>query len=140
MWRWSNAATILIVVAQQHAVAEHVARHVAAPDDADRLRLDVGPALGEVPLDADPRALGGDPHRLVVVPDRAAARERIAQPEAVLERNGIGDVGEGRGALVGGDDEIGVLTVMDRRRPGGCTTAPSTMLSVIDSSVRMNTR
>ena len=98
---------------QQHAVAEHVARHVAAADDVDRLRLHVDAAFGEVTLDRNPRALGGDAHRLVIVAVAAAAGEGVAEPEIALDRERIGDVGEGRGALVGGDHEIGILAVMD---------------------------
>ena len=64
-------------------------------------------------LDRNPRALGGDAHRLVVVAVGAAAGEGVAEPEAALERDGVGDVGEGRGALVGGDDEIGIVAVVD---------------------------
>ncbi|MCY1168558.1 hypothetical protein D9M73_85560 [compost metagenome] len=99
--------------AEQHAVAEHVARHVATADDADRLRLHVHAALGEVALDADPRALGGDAHRLMVIADRATAGEGVAQPEFMLERDRVGDVGEGCCALIGGNHEIGVIAVMD---------------------------
>ena len=63
---------------------------------------------------------GGDPHHLVVVAVRPAARERVAEPEIAVERDRIGDVGESRGALVGGDDEIGIVAVMDDdSRPGG---------------------
>ena len=62
---------------QQHAVAEHVARHVAATDHLDRVRLDVDPSLQEMALDRDPRALGGDPHRLVIVTVGSAAGERV---------------------------------------------------------------
>ena len=101
----------LDLVGQEHAVAEHVARHVAAADDGDRLGLHVHPALGEVALDGDPGALRRDPHRLVVVALRSARGEGVAQPEAALQRQRVGDVGEGRGALVGGDDEIRVLAV-----------------------------
>jgi len=50
----------------------------------------------------------------VIVADRAATREGVAQPVAALQRDGVGDVGEGRGALVRGDDEIGILAVEDR--------------------------
>ena len=76
-------------------------------------RLDVDAHFEEVALDRDPRALGGDPHRLVVVAVGAAAGEGVAEPEVALERDGVGDVGEGRGALVGGDHEIGIVAVVD---------------------------
>jgi hypothetical protein len=39
--------------------------------------------LAEVPLDRLPRAAGGDAHALVVVADRAAGGEGVAEPEAV---------------------------------------------------------
>ena len=42
---------------QQHAVAEHVARHVAAAGDGDRVRLNVDAHFEEVALDRNPRAL-----------------------------------------------------------------------------------
>ena len=68
--------------------------------------------LAEVALDRLPRALGGDAHVLVVVADRAAGGERIAQPEAVLDGDAVGDVGEGRRALVGGDDQVRIVVVV----------------------------
>ena len=40
---------------QQHAVAEHVARHVADADDGERARVDVAAELAEVPLARSPR-------------------------------------------------------------------------------------
>ena len=113
MWRWSNAASSRDRLRQQHSVAEHVARHVAAAGDGDRVRLNVDAHFEEVPLDGNPRALGGDPHRLVVVAVRAAAGERVAEPEIALERDLVGDVGEGRRALVRGDDEIRIVAVVN---------------------------
>ena len=71
---------------QQHAVAEHVARHVADTDHAERLALDVDIHLAEVALDALPGATRGDRHLLVVVAGRAARGEGIAEPEAVRDR------------------------------------------------------
>src|SRR4029078_2061868 len=59
-----------------------------------------------------PGAAGGDAHALVVVACRAAGGEGIAEPEAVRLRNSVGDVGEGRGALVGGDDQIRIVVVV----------------------------
>ena len=99
------------VLGQQHSVAEHVAAHVTDADDGEVLGLGVHTHLAEVPLHRLPRALGGDAHRLVVVTDRSAGGERVAQPEPVGLRDVVGDVGEGRGALVRGDDEVGVVTV-----------------------------
>ena len=100
---------------QQHAVAEDVARHVADADDREGRRLDVDIHLAEMALDRFPGAARGDAHLLVVVAGRAAGREGIVEPEAVLGGNGVGDVGEGRGALVGGDDEIGIVAVAPHR-------------------------
>ncbi len=48
----------------------------------------------------------------MVVAGRAAGGERVAQPEAVGLGDTVGDVGEGRGALVGGDDQVGVVLVV----------------------------
>ena len=98
---------------EQHAVAEHVARHVAHADHADRLLLHVHAHFREMALDADPGAARGDAHGLVVIAVRAAACESIAQPEVALDGEGIGDIRESRRALVGGDDEIGVLAIED---------------------------
>ena len=98
---------------QQHPVAEHVARHIATADNADRLCLHIGAKFGEVALDGDPRALGGNPHRLVVVTDTAPRGEGITQPEMMLQCDGIGDIAERRGSLIGGNDEIGVFAVVN---------------------------
>ncbi len=42
---------------------------------------------------------------------RAAGGERVAEPEAALLADAVGGVGERRRALVGGDDEVGVVVV-----------------------------
>ena len=65
-----------------------------------------------MPLHRDPGALGGDAHALVVVAGRAAGGEGIAEPEAVVGGDAVGDVGEGRGALVRGDHQVGVVLVV----------------------------
>ena len=101
---------------QQHAVAEHVARHVADARDRERRRLDVDVHLAEMALHRFPGASRGDAHALVVVARRAAARERVAQPEIAAERDPVGDVGEGGGALVGGDDEVRIVAIAPDRR------------------------
>ena len=111
MSRWSKAAISRVCVRQQHAVAEHVARHVADADDGEGRGLDVAVHLAEMPLHRFPGALGGDAHLLVVVAGRAAAGEGVVEPEAMLLADGVGGVGEGRRALVGGDDEIGIVLV-----------------------------
>ena len=99
------------VLGQQHSVAEHVAAHVADADDGEVLGLGVDAHFAEVAFDAFPCALGGDAHRLVVVADRAAGGERVAEPEAVGLRDLVGDIGERRRALVGRHHEVGVVTV-----------------------------
>ncbi len=101
----------LDVPRQQHAVAEHVARHVADADDGEVLGLDVDAHLAEMALDRFPRAARGDAHLLVVVAGRAARGEGVAEPEAVVGGDPVGDVGEGRRALVGRDHQIGVVAV-----------------------------
>ncbi len=100
------------VLGAEQAVAEDVARHVADADAGEVLGLTVDAALAEVALHRDPGATGGDAHRLVVVAHRAAGRERVAQPEAVVVGDAVGDVGEGGGALVGRDHEVGVVGVV----------------------------
>ena len=47
----------------------------------------------------------------MVVADRAAGGERVVEPEAVLARDRVGGVRERRGALVGGDHQVGVVAV-----------------------------
>ncbi len=100
------------VLGQQHAVAEHVAGHVADADDGELLRLGVHAQLAEVPLHRLPGAAGGDAHALVVVADRAAGGERVAQPEAVGVGHVVRDVGERGGALVGRDHQVLVVAVV----------------------------
>ena len=100
------------VLGQQHPVAEDVAGHVADADDGEVLLLDVDVELAEVPGHRLPGAAGGDAHRLVVVADRPTGGERVTEPEAALERDGVGQVGEGRRPLVGRDDEVGVVAVV----------------------------
>ncbi len=60
-------------------------------------------------LDRLPGAARGDAHFLVVVTGRTTAGESVVQPEAVGLAHAVGDVGEGRRALVGGHDQIGVV-------------------------------
>ena len=110
------------VLRQQHAVAEHVARHVADADHGEVGVLRVHADLAEVPLHAFPGAARGDAHHLVVVADAAARGERVAEPVAVLGRDRVREVGEGGRALVGGDDQVRVVAVQPahlRRRHHG---------------------
>ena len=107
------------VLGEQHAVAEHVAGHVADADDGDLVGRDVAAELAEVPAHRLPGAARGDAHGLVVVADRPARGERVAEPEPVVLRDAVRDVGERRGALVGGDDEVGVVGVVAHDPLGG---------------------
>ena len=129
-WRWSKAATSLRAREQQHAVAEHVARHVADADDGDGGRVGVDAEVAEVAAHRLPGALGGDAHLLVVVARRTAGGEGVAQPEAVLGGDGVGQVGERGRALVGRHHEVGVVAVVGVRPPAGGRRSPPTMLSV----------
>ena len=97
---------------QEHPVPEDVPAHVADARHREGILLDVPAHLAEVPLHRLPRTAGGDPHGLVVVPVGAARGEGVVEPEAVLGRDGVGGVGEGRGALVGRDDQVGVEAVV----------------------------
>ncbi len=100
------------VLTEQHAVAEHVTGHVADADDREVLGLRVHAHVAEVPLHGLPGAARGDAHALVVVAGAAAGGEGVAEPEVVLVRNLVGDVGERRGALVGRDHQVGVVPVV----------------------------
>ena len=111
----------------QEAVAEHVARHVADADDREAGGVGVDVQRTEVRLHRDPRAARRDAHLLVVEPRRPTRGERVAEPVAVLGGELVGDVGERAGALVGRDDEVGVVAVVAHdvraaarpcRRPG----------------------
>ena len=97
---------------EQHPVAEHVAGHVPDADDREVLGLDVLAELAEVALHRLPGAARGDAHLLVVVAGRAARGERVAEPEALLERDPVRDVREGGGALVRGHHQVGVVAVV----------------------------
>ena len=107
------------------------------PAQREVLRLDVDADLAEVPLHALPRAARGDAHLLVVVAGGAARGERVAQPVAVFDGDGVGDVGERGGALVRGDHEIGIVAVAPHDAAAAATILPLTMLSVTSSRPRM---
>ncbi len=102
----------LDVLGQQHSVAEHVSRHVADADDGEVGRCDVDAQRPEVELDRLPGAAGGDAHLLVVIASGAAGRERVAQPEAPLQRDFVRRVRERRGSFVCGDHQVRVVTVV----------------------------
>ncbi len=94
---------------QQHAVAEHIAGHVADPDHGEGIGLGVHVHLAEVALDRLPGAPRGDAHALVVVALAPARREGVAEPVAALQRDGVRHVREGRGALVCRNHEVSVV-------------------------------
>ena len=71
----------LDVPRQQHAVAEHVAGHVADADHGEVVGVHVDAQGLEVEPHRLPGAAGGDAHLLVVVALRAARGEGVAQPE-----------------------------------------------------------
>ena len=100
------------VLAAQHAVAEDVAAHIADAHDREVLGSGVESELAEVAFDGLPRTSGGDGHRLVVVADRSARSEGVAEPEAAALGDRIGHIGEPCRALVSGDDEIVVVAVV----------------------------
>ena len=97
---------------QQHAIAEHVARHVANAGHREVGGLCVGAERAKMPLDRLPGATCRDGHLLVVVANRSTRGKRIAKPEAVVGRDAVGDVGEGGRAFVGRHHQIGVVLVM----------------------------
>ena len=101
------------VLRQQHAVAEHVARHVADADHGELVGVGVLADHASVAANALPRAASGDAHLLVVVAVAAARGERVTEPEVVLGCDVVGDVAERGGALVGCHDEVRVVGVVD---------------------------
>ena len=74
----------LDVFGEQHAITEHIAGHVAATDDRERLGLNILADLAEMAFDRFPSAARGDAHFLVVVASGAAGGEGIVQPEIVV--------------------------------------------------------
>ncbi len=97
---------------QQHAVAEHIAAHIADAHHGKGRCLDILARFPEVPLNALPGTAGGNTHLLVVVAGTAAGGKGIAQPEAVFIGQAIGDIRKGRGALVSGHHQIRVIAIM----------------------------
>ena len=105
------------VLAAQHTVAEDVATHVSDPHRGEVIVLGIDAELTEVPLDTFPGALRRDTHGFVVVADRPAGREGVAEPESVLRGNLVRDVGELRSSLVRGDNKIRVVSVVANDPP-----------------------
>src|SRR3546814_11939646 len=77
-----------------HAVAEHVAGHVADADAGEILGLAVAAHRAEMALDRFPRTARGDAHALVVVADGTAGGERVVEPVTVGLGDAVGDIGE----------------------------------------------
>ncbi len=96
---------------EQHAVPEHVARHVSDPDDRNRVRIDIDVEFHEVTTHRLPRSPGGDPEGLVVVAGRPTGCESVIKPEPGIDGDLIRGVREGRCSPVGGHDEVRIVTI-----------------------------
>ena len=112
MSRWSKAATSRMVRSRSMPLPNTSPDMSPTPATVNGVRPMSTSDLAEMPLDRFPGAARRDPHLLVVVADGAAGREGIAEPEPVLVRDRIGDVGKGRGPLVGGDDQIRIVALV----------------------------
>ena len=99
----------------QHPVAEHVTRHVADADDGQLIGVGILPQCTGMTAHALPRPAGRDSHGLVVVTLAAARGKGVAEPEAVVGRDLVGDVAERRSTLVGRDNEIWIIAVESHR-------------------------
>ena len=97
---------------QQHAVAEHIAAHIADAHHGKGRCLDILARFPEVTLDAFPGTAGSNAHLFVVVAGAAARGKSITQPETVFFGQAIGDIRKGGGALVGGHHQIGIIAIM----------------------------
>src|SRR3546814_343297 len=95
----------------QHAVAEHVAAHVADADRSEWLNLNIRAQFTKVALHALPGAARGDAHFLVVVAGAATGRKCITKPETIFVGNPIGDVGKRGRAFIGRDHQIRIIVV-----------------------------
>ena len=112
MWRWSKAAIRRIWRDCSMPLPNTSPDMSPMPIAVNGSALAVLAELAEMALDRLPGAARRDAHALVVVAGRAARREGVAEPVAVLQADRIGDVGEGGGALVGRDHEVGVVVVV----------------------------
>src|SRR3546814_20993127 len=74
----------------EHAVAKHVARHVATDDNAHRFGLHVHAHFQEMALHADPGPPGSDSHFLVVIAMAAADRTSVVSGKSVSARVELG--------------------------------------------------
>ena len=93
------------------AVAENIAGHIANTHGGEFFALAVVAEFGKVTFDGLPRAAGGNTHRLVVVANRAAGCERIAQPEPILGADRVCSIRECGSPLIGGNHQVVVVTV-----------------------------
>ncbi len=73
--------------------------------------LNILAEFAEMALYGDPCAFRGDAHLLVVVTDRSAGGERIAQPEAVFGADAIGDIGERRRSFIRRDNKVRIVLI-----------------------------
>ena len=124
------------IARQQHSIAEHVAFHAADAHDGEWLDIDVDAQFPKMPPDADAGAARRDPETLVMKSVRAARREAVAEPKAVLSRDLVRPIRKARGALVGSDDKIRIRVVIvnEFRRARRVGSVP---LSVRSSKPRM---
>ena len=63
-------------------------------------------------LHGDPGTAGGYTHFFVVVTRTAAGCKSIPQPEMILGRNSVSDIGETGGTLIGGNYQVGIFVVL----------------------------
>ncbi len=136
MWRWSKAATSRICSESSIPLPNTSPDMSPTPTTVKGVGRDVVPHLAEMALDRLPGSARSDGEALVVVARRSARCEGVGEPEAVLLRDRVREVGERRGALVGRDDEVRVVAVeyADVRRVDDL--APPTRLSVRSSRPR----
>ena len=101
------------IARQQHSIAEHVAFHAADAHHGKRLDIDIDAQFPKVPPDADEGSARRDSEALVMKAVRAAGREAVAEPKAILSRDLIRPIRKARGSLVGSDDKIRIGVVVE---------------------------
>ncbi len=112
MWRWSKAASRRVSFDSSMALPNTSPDMSPTPMAVNGWLWMSRPSSRKWRFTASQVPLRRDAHLLVVVAVAAAGREGVAQPEAALFGDGVGDVGEGGGALVGGDHQIGIVLVV----------------------------
>ena len=100
------------VLRQQHAIAKHVTRHVTNTGNCEAAGLGIDRQAAEMPLDRFPGTARGNAHLLVVITDRSSGGKGVAEPEAVIRRHAVGNVGKGGCAFVCCHHQIRVVLVM----------------------------